>query len=1066
MFKIDSANATPDNQFQDSNIALGIPGTTATAEWLNAVQAELIAVIVGGGLSPSKADSTQLFAAISNLIADGGGGGGGGGGSPYWINPVSDEVDLPAGKPNGTICLVTSVSKLYRFNGLAWVLYYDPAELAAKINAALIGVAGGVAPLDSGAKVPVSFLPNYNPWLVGVNYSSTGAVAFGTLCIAHTASAFSLTLPDPTTLYQQVGMHRSGANNLTVYPPSGKKFHGLATNAPWIFTQDNQSAIFIWDGTELVPAFLGNTGSGGGGGGPSSTDGLPEGATNLYYTDARVLTALSTQKNVANGIAGLDANGKLADSVLPDLSITKTNVVGNQTAMLALVAQEGDVAVRTDLVKTFILRQSPASTLANWQELLVPTNSVISVNGLTGAVVLTKNDIGLGNIDNTADLNKPVSSAQQAALDLKVNSALIGAVSGVAPLDTNSRVPLVHLPSLKTFTYFANADFEDTANGVLPAGWAKYNDGSVASPLDATGGTATGVDLVVSTTSPIRGTRSAVLSKDAFNRQGCGASYNLTIAKPDRWKTEKLYIEIETSANFVAGDATIHLLDTTNNVWIPATVAAVPKLDGMGLTVSFDLTNSLTYRFAFHIATTNALAWDLKFDTLLLNGDKVYSSGGPNGLFEQVNTFTVTASANPTPGAGAKFYRRTDRNLDRAKIRYEFYQNAAGSDGTGVYHLPIPAGLTIDTTKIGVAANIATSGPTNKCGEGIMGINAAVVGCQAYVSSATTISISFDNQGASGTSWLTWGQGAGGMANGLVRFGIDVDLPILQWAGSGDSAVAGTDKAYYSNSNNTNASSDSNSANMVSGGNGSLIPNGAAGTNYSRTVRLARPYQAGDALELQVDQAASNWTNIETRLGPAIQQGINEYGTRIIPVVGSTDVVINFLIGGFLASGATYGANGTPWSTLAAWRWRLAHYNPEKPSGVYAAGENRSGFISRETEGSFTGSFSGVTGTITGSFTYARTGKQVTIQLAGNVVFTKDASAGIVTISGLPAAIIPSAESYGTPAGIAYNGVAAAGNTRITVAGTIQLYRSSAEDVWAASSTGVLVRGAITYRLP
>ena len=49
--------------------------------------------------------------------------------------------------------------------------------------------------------------------------------------------------------------------------------------------------------------------------------------------------------------------------------------------------------------------------------------SVISVNNMTGEVVLTKSNIGLGNVDNTSDANKPVSTAQQAALDLKVNKA-------------------------------------------------------------------------------------------------------------------------------------------------------------------------------------------------------------------------------------------------------------------------------------------------------------------------------------------------------------------------------------------------------------------------------------------------------------------------------------------------------------------------------------------------------------------------------------------------------------------------------------------------------------------
>jgi hypothetical protein len=44
---------------------------------------------------------------------------------------------------------------------------------------------------------------------------------------------------------------------------------------------------------------------------------------------------------------------------------------------------------------------------------------VNSVNGMTGHVVLTKDDIGLSNVDNTADIDKPVSDPMQEALDGK-----------------------------------------------------------------------------------------------------------------------------------------------------------------------------------------------------------------------------------------------------------------------------------------------------------------------------------------------------------------------------------------------------------------------------------------------------------------------------------------------------------------------------------------------------------------------------------------------------------------------------------------------------------------------
>lgn len=49
------------------------------------------------------------------------------------------------------------------------------------------------------------------------------------------------------------------------------------------------------------------------------------------------------------------------------------------------------------------------------------TTSVNGVTPVSGNITLVKSDIGLGNVDNTSDLNKPVSTATQTALDLKAD---------------------------------------------------------------------------------------------------------------------------------------------------------------------------------------------------------------------------------------------------------------------------------------------------------------------------------------------------------------------------------------------------------------------------------------------------------------------------------------------------------------------------------------------------------------------------------------------------------------------------------------------------------------------
>jgi hypothetical protein len=73
-------------------------------------------------------------------------------------------------------------------------------------------------------------------------------------------------------------------------------------------------------------------------------------------------------------------------------------------------------------------------TSVSW-ETAVTDSPVDSVNGHTGAVVLSKSDIGLGSVDNTSDADKPVSTATQTALDAKANNAhahVFGDVTGLA----------------------------------------------------------------------------------------------------------------------------------------------------------------------------------------------------------------------------------------------------------------------------------------------------------------------------------------------------------------------------------------------------------------------------------------------------------------------------------------------------------------------------------------------------------------------------------------------------------------------------------------------------------
>lgn len=72
---------------------------------------------------------------------------------------------------------------------------------------------------------------------------------------------------------------------------------------------------------------------------------------------------------------------------LPALTITSTHVVASEAEMLALSVEPGDVAVRTDLSQTFILRGPDATVLSDWQELLTPAQGVTSVSAVAPVAV-------------------------------------------------------------------------------------------------------------------------------------------------------------------------------------------------------------------------------------------------------------------------------------------------------------------------------------------------------------------------------------------------------------------------------------------------------------------------------------------------------------------------------------------------------------------------------------------------------------------------------------------------------------------------------------------------------
>src|SRR6185369_14443570 len=176
--------------------------------------------------------------------------------------------------------------------------------------------------------------------------------------------------------------------------------------------------------------------------------------------------------------------------------------------------------------------------------------------------------------------------------------------------------------------YIAYSDAENNAT----TGYATYADAAGASPVDATGGSPT-TTWTTTSTNPLRGTNSFLLTKDAANRQGEGVSYAFTIDAADQARS--LTIEADytvVSGTYATGDVTAWIYDVTNSVLIqPAPYQIESVVAGTMARIKMEFqtpSNSTSYRLAFHVSTTSASAYVLKFDNIQV-GPRAKVFGAP-----------------------------------------------------------------------------------------------------------------------------------------------------------------------------------------------------------------------------------------------------------------------------------------------------------------------------------------------------------------------------------------------------------------------------------------------------
>ena len=254
--------------------------------------------------------------------------------------------------------------------------------------------------------------------------------------------------------------------------------------------------------------------------------------------------------------------------------------------------------------------------------------------------------------------------------------------------------------------HISNGDIASNTDG-----FSRYNDGSVAVPVDGTGGTSSlTMGRSTNSTYGLRdlnkdGTSDGLtITKGAVDEQGEGFSYDFTIDNTDKNSMMKISFDQYMSSNYADSDMGLYVYDVSNSNLIRVISGEdILAKENAEHVAYFQTSNSTSYRLIWHVQSTSTLLYVAAFDNIKVSPLSGTSGGAFSSDWEDfpsvaAGTLIEGTTSDPTFGTTSVNKARWRREGPNMIIEWDFLQTTAGTAGSGAYLFNLPSGLSIDTT--------------------------------------------------------------------------------------------------------------------------------------------------------------------------------------------------------------------------------------------------------------------------------------------------------------------------------------------------------------------------------